>query len=111
MNTYRIGTVVSLAIALIAYPGGNLFAARKHAPAPQAQGNTKPNPQDPGGHSAKGVEFAKKKEYDKAIQISPNDASARRFRGFVYISKSEWQKAIDDYTVVVQRVPDDGGAW
>ena len=50
-------------------------------------------------------------DFDKALQIAPNDANARRFRGFVFISKGEWEKAIDDYTVVIQKVPDDGGAY
>ena len=69
MNTYRIGTVLIVAIALVIIPGQKSFAARKRQPAQQQQSqtNARPNPNDPGGHSAKGFEFAKKKEYDKAI--------------------------------------------
>src|SRR3954447_19657806 len=68
MKSHRIGIIIGLALALIAYPGENLFAAKKRAPAQPSQGNTRANPNDPGGHSAKGVEFAKKKEYDKAVE-------------------------------------------
>src|SRR6476659_6284807 len=93
MKSHRIGTIIGLALALTAYPGKNLFAAKKRAPAAQtqAQGNTRANPNDPGGHSAKGVEFAKKKEYDKAveeftqaIQSEPNDSKNYFKRGTAY---------------------------
>ena len=47
-------------------------------------------------------------DFDKALEISPNDRQRPAFSRFLYISKSEWEKAIDDYTVVVQKVPDDG---
>jgi len=37
------------------------------------------------------------------VQISPRDASARRFRAYAYMQKKQWQKAIDDYTVAITR--------
>jgi tetratricopeptide (TPR) repeat protein len=109
MNTYRIGTVLSLAIALIAYPGENLFAAKKRGPAPQAQANTKPNPKDPGGHSAKGVEFAKKKEYDKAveeftkaIEAEPQDAKNYFNRATAYRGLNKLTEAFNDYSKAIE---------
>src|SRR5947207_6751990 len=118
MNTYRIGTVLSLAIALIAYPGENLFAAKKRGPAPQAQGNTKPNPNDPGGHSAKGVEFAKKKEYDKAveeftqaIQGEPNDAKNYFNRATAYRGLNKLTEAINDYSKAIELTPQNVAAY
>ena len=70
MKSHSIVIMTGLAIALTAYPGENLFGAKKRKPAAesQGQGNTRANPNDPGGHSAKGVEFAKNKEYDKAVE-------------------------------------------
>ena len=184
MNNYKIGTVISLAIAFVACPTDLFCQKKRPRSAPQSAAT---NPQDPGGHSAPGVEAAKNRDYetaiaeftkaieaepedaknyfnrgdglsrgqqtgrsvggfhqgdrarsdrmreayigrgevllpqkqldqaladfDKALEIAPNDAYARRFRGFVFVSKSEWQKAIDDYTIVIQKVPDDGGAY
>ena len=70
MKTYRIGTALTVAMALIVIPAQKSSAARKRQPAQQqqqSQTNARPNPNDPGGHSAKGFEFAKKKEYDKAV--------------------------------------------
>ncbi len=39
------------------------------------------------------------------MQIAPDDASAHRFRGFTFIAKNEWDKAIADYTIVIQKNP------
>src|SRR5664279_3677826 len=65
MNNYKIGTVISLAIAFVAYPTGVLYA-KKH-PKSAAQSPAASNSQDPGGHSARGFEAAKKRDYDTAI--------------------------------------------
>src|ERR1044071_5922730 len=112
MKTYRIGTVVGLAIALIAYPGENLWAAKKHAPAAPAQGNTRANPKDPGGHSAAGVEFAKKKEYDKAveefskaIQSEPNDPKNYFNRATAYRGLNKFTEAYGDYSKAIELSP------
>lgn len=112
MNTYRIGIVVSLAIAFVAYPGENLLAAKKRGPAPQAQGNTRPNPKDPGGHSARGVEFAKKKEYDKAveeftkaIEAEPQDAKNYFNRATAYRGLNKFTEAFADYSKAIELDP------
>src|SRR5471030_471986 len=68
MNNYKIGTVISLAIVLMAYPTGTLIAKKPRRSAPQSPENAAAsNSQDPGGHSALGVEAAKKRDYEKAI--------------------------------------------
>ena len=68
MNNYKIGTVISLAIAFVAYPTGVLYAKKHPRSAPQSPGNAAAsNSKDPGGHSARGVEAAKKRDYEKAI--------------------------------------------
>src|SRR3954469_10654006 len=112
MKTYRIGIVVGLAFALIAYPGENLWAAKKRAPAAQTQGNTKANPNDPGGHSARGVEFAKKKEYDKAveeftkaIEAEPNDSKNYFNRATAYRGLNKFAEAFADYSKAIELAP------
>src|SRR3954451_3826366 len=111
MNTYRIGSVV-LAIAFLAYPGEPLLAAKKHAPAPQAQGNTRANPKDPGGHSAAGVEFAKKKEFDKAVeeftkavQDEPTDPKNYFNRATAYRGLNKFTEAYNDYSKAIELSP------
>ena len=42
-------------------------------------------------------------DLDVAVNISPRDATARRFRAYAYMQKKQWQKAIDDYTVAINR--------
>jgi Cytochrome c biogenesis factor len=118
MNIYRIGIVVGLAIALVAYPGQNLQAAKKKAPAPQAQGNPKANPKDPGGHSAKGVEFAKKKEYDQAIaefteaiKAEPNDGKNYFNRGTAYRGAGKMEEARADFAKAIEMMPDNAAAY
>src|SRR4030081_2263288 len=118
MNTYRIGTVLSLAIALIAYPGENLFAAKRRAPAPPAQGNTKANPKDPGGHSARGVEFSKKKEYDKAveeftkaIEAEPGDSKNYFNRATAYRGLNKLSEAFADYSKAIELAPQDARGY
>src|ERR1700682_4955910 len=118
MNTYRIGTVLSLAIALIAYPGENLFAAKRRAPASPAQGNTKANPKDPGGHSARGFEFAKKKEYDKAveeftkaIEAEPGDSKNYFNRATAYRGLNKLSEAFADYSKAIELAPQDARGY
>src|SRR5438105_10670043 len=118
MNTYKIGTVVSLAIALVAYPGENLSAARKHGPAPQAPANTRPNPNDPGGHSAKGFEFAKKKEYDKAvaefteaIKAEPKDPMNYFNRATAYRGAGKMEEARADFSKAIEMAPNNAPAY
>src|SRR3954469_4130826 len=113
MKTYRFGTVLTVAIALVAYPGADLHAAKKKAPAPEpGAGNTKANPNDPGGHSAKGVEFAKKKEYDKAveeftqaIQAEPNDSKNYFNRATAYRGLNKFAEAFADYSKAIELAP------
>ena len=187
MNNYKIGTVISLAIALVACPSGVFVREKASAKRAPVGRERKPNPKDPGGHSAAGVEAAKKqglRKGDRGIyqgdrgrarrreklfqsgdrlsrrqqiggsiggffqgdrarpdrmpevtsaaarcsssknnwtrrwrilikpcKLPPTTLNARRFRGFVFISKSEWEKAIEDYSIGVQKVPDDDSAY
>ncbi|HYJ04583.1 MAG TPA: hypothetical protein VEX43_05585, partial [Chthoniobacterales bacterium] len=90
MKTHKIGTVIGLAIALVAFPSEFLYAQKKKRAAKTPAAN-QANPKDPGGHSAKGVEFAKNKEYDKAveeftkaIEAEPTDSKNYFNRGTAY---------------------------
>jgi len=81
----------------------------RSGPAPQAQANTKPNPKDPGGHSAKGVEFAKKREYDKAveefskaIEAEPQDAKNYFNRATAYRGLNKLTEAFNDYSKAIE---------
>src|SRR2546423_5056169 len=118
MNIYRIGIVIGLAIALVVYPGQNLQAARKKAAASQPQTNARPNPKDPGGHSAKGVEFAKKKEYDKAIaefteaiKAEPNDAKNYFNRATAYRGAGKMEEARADFAKAIEMQPNNTAAY
>src|SRR5438874_12986797 len=112
MNIYRMGTVLGLAIALVALPGQSLWAAKKRAPAPQAAANTRPNPNDPGGHSARGFEFAKKKEYDKAveefskaIEAEPQDPKNYFNRATAYRGLNKFTEAFADFSKAIELDP------
>ena len=82
MNDFKIGIVISLAIAFVAYPSGVLDAKKPPRSAPQSPGNAAAsNSNDPGGHSALGFDAARKRDYEKAIaeftkaiEAEPGDA-------------------------------------
>src|SRR6266576_5681288 len=119
MKTYRIGTVLVVAIALVIIPGQKSFAARKRQPAQQqSQTNAQPNPNDPGGHSAKGFEFAKKKEYDKAIaefteaiNADPKDAMNYFNRATAYRGAGKMDEARADFSKAIEMAPNNASAY
>ena len=120
MKTYRIGTVLIVAIALVIIPGQKSFAARKRQPAQQQQSqtNARPNPNDPGGHSAKGFEFAKKKEYDKAIaefteaiNADPKDAMNYFNRATAYRGAGKMDEARADFSKAIEMAPNNASAY
>src|SRR5688572_13343005 len=72
---------------------------------------------DPGGHTNAGVEFARKKQYDKAIEeftkaieAQPNDPKNFRNRAQVYRLARQPDKAIADYGKLIELKPDDAEA-
>jgi tetratricopeptide (TPR) repeat protein len=50
-------------------------------------------------------------EYDKAIQLDLNYASAYQNRGIAYDELGEYQRAIKDYDKAIQLDPNDGDAY
>ena len=95
MNNYKIGTVISLAIALVACPS-DLFGQKKRPRGASQSAAT--NPADPGGHSAAGVEAAKNRDYEKAIaeftkaiEAEPKDANYFN-RPTAYRGATNWWK-------------------
>jgi tetratricopeptide (TPR) repeat protein len=49
-------------------------------------------------------------DYDKAIQLNPNDADAYKYRGLAYFIKGDYDQAIADFTQIVQLKPTDDNA-
>jgi len=47
-------------------------------------------------------------QFNKAIQIDPDDPSYLGWRGYVYIELHQYQNAITDYTQAIQLDPDEG---
>ena len=47
-------------------------------------------------------------EFDEAIELDPNYASAYLARGYVYRVLGQYQNAINDYTIAIQAEP---SAW
>ena len=46
-------------------------------------------------------------DFDKAIELKPDDAFAYKFRGFAEIGLNQWDKAVADFTTAMQKQPDD----
>jgi len=117
MKTCKVGTVIILALAFAAFPSGVLYAKKR---APQSAGNApSANPKDPGGHSARGFEAAKKRDYEtaiaeftKAIEAEPKDAKNYFNRGTAYRGVNKMNEAIADYTkaIEIDRTPGTAGA-
>ena len=119
MNNYKIGTVISLAIVFVAYPTGVLYAKKPRKRAPAA-GETRPaaNPNDPGGHSALGVEAAKKRDYEtaiaeftKAIEAEPGDAKNYFNRGTAYRGANKLNEALADFSKAIELAPQNVAAY
>jgi len=60
-------------------------------------------------YTNRGVEYARKKEFDKAIadhdeaiKLDPKDAFAYNNRGSAYLAKSDYAKAIEDFDMAVK---------
>src|ERR1041384_3006440 len=73
---------------------------------------------DPGGHTNRGVRFARDKQYDKAveeftkaIELQPNDAKNYRNRAQAYRLNNQPDKAVADYSKLIELAPDDAGAF
>ncbi|PYJ12323.1 MAG: hypothetical protein DMF06_00050 [Verrucomicrobia bacterium] len=119
MNNHKIGIVVSLAIALAVYPGGALYAKKPRQTAPPAAGNTAAtNPQDPGGHSAKGFAAAKSRDYEtaigeftKAIEAEPGDAKNYFNRGTAYRGANKLTEALADFSKAIEIDPKNAAAY
>jgi tetratricopeptide (TPR) repeat protein len=80
--------------------------AQKRSSTPSVSG-------DPGGHTNAGVEYARKKQYDKAIEeftkaidAQPNDPKNYRNRAQVYRLARQPDKAIADYGKLIELKPD-----
>ena len=68
---------------------------------------------DPGGHSNRGVKYAQKKEYakaieefDKAIKLQPKDPKNYRNRGLTYRLMGEAKKSKADYAKAISLNPE-----
>ena len=46
-------------------------------------------------------------DFDKAIELKPDDAYTYKFRGFAEIGLNQWDKAVADFTTAIQKQPDD----
>ena len=119
MNNYKIGTVISLAIAFVAYPTGVLYAKKPRHSAPQPAGNTTAsNPNDPGGHSALGFAAAKARDYEKAIaefskaiEAEPGDSKNYFNRGTAYRGANKLTEALADFSKAIELAPQDAAAY
>jgi len=50
-------------------------------------------------------------DYNKAIQINPNDAEAYNNRGIIYEEQKKWELALADYNKAIQINPNDAEAY
>ena len=75
-------------------------------------------PKDPGGHSARGVEAAKKRDYEKAIaeftkaiEAEPGDAKNYFNRGTAYRGANKLTEALADFSKAIELAPQDVAAY
>ena len=92
-----------------------LFAVPTLAPAAPRSGASS-IAGDPGGHTSRGLKYARKKQYDKAvaefnqaIEAQPNDPENYRQRALSYRASGKLAEAEADYTqaIEIQARPDD----
>lgn len=73
---------------------------------------------DPGGHTNRGVRYAREKQYDKAIaeftkaiEAEPSDPKNYANRAFVYKASGKPDQAIKDFAKVIELRPKDADAY
>ena len=118
MNNYKLVTVLALAIAFLAVPDRGLYAQKKRN-TPRPTGTTAgSNPNDPGGHSARGIEAAKQRDYEtaiaeftKAIAAEPTDAKNYFNRGTAYRGSNKMNEALADFAKAIELAPKDAPAY
>jgi tetratricopeptide (TPR) repeat protein len=71
-----------------------------------------------GAHSRRGSAYMRKSDYDRAIQdyddairLNPNDASAYDDRGNAYFYKGDYDRAIQNYDDAIRLNPNDASAY
>src|SRR5438067_2827616 len=118
MKTCKVGTVIILALAFAAFPSGVLYAKKRAPQNPQSNPPAAANPKDPGGHSAKGFEAAKKRDYEtgiaeftKAIEAEPKDAKNYFNRGTAYRGANKLNEALADFAKAIELAPQDVAAY
>ena len=43
------------------------------------------------------------------MELDPKKKNAQSYRAYAFLSKQEWNKAVEDYSKVIERSPDDIG--
>src|ERR1044071_2022064 len=118
MKNYKLILLISLGIIVVAYPAGISHAKkpRKESQPPAKAGASNPN--DPGGHSARGFEAAKRHDYDtaiaefsKAIEAEPKDAKNYFNRGTAYRGANKLTEALADFSKAIELAPQDLAAY
>src|SRR5262245_66693333 len=119
MKRYKLVTLVSLGVIFMGSTGISYAKKpKKESQAPEKEtttnNTTATNPNDPGGHSALGVEAAKKKDYEtaiaefsKAVEAEPKDAKNYFNRGTAYRRVNKLNEAAAEFSQAIDLAPND----
>jgi len=108
MKSYKFVMLVSLGVIVMGSTGISYAKKpKKESQAPEKE-TTATNPNDPGGHSALGVEAAKKKDYEtaiaefsKAVEAEPKDSKNYFNRGTAYRRLNKLNEAAADFSQAI----------